>query len=264
VTLRLKLVVAISSLAAFATIVVGATTYRTTEEQLDAEVDRSLQQALASIEARIIQGVPSRYEELVPRSSPSRPRTFERIVLQVIDDDGTAVATSADDPLPVDAVDERIAVNARSAEVTRTVTIDGEPYRVLTSPIGNGFALQLARSTEEVERVLDSIRTRTLVSVLIVVAGGTVAGWLVAQRDAPPGAPDPDGGGGRAHRSPRRSHARGRSRRGGPPQWRHRRHARRPATLAGVPDPAGAGRRPRAAHPADEPAHQHLALAARR
>jgi two-component system sensor histidine kinase MprB len=182
VTLRLKLVVAISSLAAFATIVVGATTYRTTEEQLDAEVDRSLQQALASIEARIIQGVPSRYEELVPRSSPSRPRTFERIVLQVIDDDGTVVATSADDPLPVDAVDERIAVNARSAEVTRTVTIDGEPYRVLTSPIGNGFALQLARSTEEVERVLDSIRTRTLVSVLIVVAGGTVAGWLVAQR----------------------------------------------------------------------------------
>lgn len=181
-TLRLKLVIAISTLAAFATIAIGATTYRTTEDQLDAEVDRSLQQALASVEARVNEGVPSRFDEFVPRSSASRPRTFERIVLQIVESDGSVYATSADDPLPVDAIDERIASNAREPEVTRTVIIDGEPYRVLTSPAGPGFALQLARSTEEVERVLESIRTRTLISVLVVVAGGITAGWLVARR----------------------------------------------------------------------------------
>ncbi len=181
-TLRLKLVIAISGLAALATIAIGASTYRTTEAQLDAEVDRSLQQALASIEARIIQGVPSRYEELVPRSSPSRPRTFERILLQIVNDDGEVVATSAEAPLPVDEIDRRVASSVQAVEVTRTISIDGDPYRELTSPISDGFALQLVRSTEEVERVLDSIRLRTLTSVLVVVAGGVIAGWLVAQR----------------------------------------------------------------------------------
>ena len=181
-TLRLKLVIAISGLAAFATIAIGATTYRATEEALDAEVDRSLQQALASIEARVRDGAANPFVAIAPESSPSRPRTFERIVLQIIESDGTVYGTSADEPLPVDPVDERIASNPRAPEVTRTVTIDGEPYRVLTSPASPGYALQLARSTEEVERVLDSIRTRTLISVIVVVAGGMVAGLLVAQR----------------------------------------------------------------------------------
>lgn len=191
-TLRLKLVIAISGLAAFATVVIGATTYRATEEALDAEVDRSLQQALASIEARVREGVRRPFLEVVPESSEARPRTFERILLQLVSEDGDVVATSAETALPVDEVDQDVASSIESAEVTRTITIDGEPHRELVSPIavigpdlrpdGSGYALQLVRSTAEVERVLDSIRTRTLVLVLIVVAGGTIAGWLVAQR----------------------------------------------------------------------------------
>jgi two-component system, OmpR family, sensor histidine kinase MprB len=182
VTLRLKLVVAISSLAALATIAIGASTYRTTEDQLDAEVDRSLQQALASIETRVREGAPNPFVAVVPESSPSRPRTFERIILQIVSSDGEVVDTSAESPLPVDEVNQEVASDVRAPEVTRSVTIDGEAYRELTSPILPGYALQLVRSTDEVERVLDSIRTRTLISVIVVVAGGMLAGWLVAQR----------------------------------------------------------------------------------
>ncbi len=181
-TLRLKLAVALAALAALATVAIGASTYSTTASQLDAEVDRSLQQALAAIEARLSEGVRSSFSELVPRSSAARPRTFERILLQIVDANGSVVAFSSETPLPVDATDRAIAGDVTAAEVTRSITIDDEPYRVLTSPIGGGYALQLARSTEEVERVLGSIRARTVGWVLVVVAGGIVGGWLIARR----------------------------------------------------------------------------------
>ncbi|QGG96217.1 sensor histidine kinase [Actinomarinicola tropica] len=182
ITLRLKLVVALASLATLATVAIGATSYRTTMIQLDAEVDRSLRQALDSIESRVSSsGQRVTILDIVPANRPARPRSFDRILVQVVDADGSVRATSAETPLPVSAVDVAIASGSRE-ETTRSITIDGEPFRVLTSPVASGVAVQFARSTEEVNRVLTTIRNRTLVSVSLIVAMATIGGWLIANR----------------------------------------------------------------------------------
>lgn len=181
-TLRLKLVVALASLATLATIAIGATSYRTAADQLDAEVDRSLRQARDSVESRMGSGGRRvAILDMVPSPALSRPRSFDRILVQVIDTDGPVLATSADTPLPISTADRAIAAGT-TAESTRSVEVDGEPFRVLTTPFGNGIAVQFARSTEEISRVLTTIRNRTLVSVSLIVALATIGGWLIANR----------------------------------------------------------------------------------
>jgi two-component system sensor histidine kinase MprB len=63
----------------------------------------------------------------------------------------------------------------------RDVTIEGEPFRMLTVALPGG-ALQVARSSQETERALDVIRNRTLVSMGLVMLGAALLGWLVARQ----------------------------------------------------------------------------------
>ena len=176
-SLRVKLVVALAALATLATVAIGATTYRNASAQLHGEVDRSLQTALDTA----TRGRRVTIVELVPRANGNRPRSFDRILVQIVDGDGRVVRTTADPPLPVDAIDVAIA-RGLDEESIRDVELDDEPFRVLTSALDGGSAVQFARSTEEVHRVLATIRNRTLVSVGVIVALATLLGWLIARR----------------------------------------------------------------------------------
>ena len=64
----------------------------------------------------------------------------------------------------------------------RDVTIDGEAYRMLTVPVEGVGAVQIARSARETERALDVIRTRTWLSVALVIAAAAIAGWLIGRQ----------------------------------------------------------------------------------
>lgn len=106
-------------------------------------------------------------------------------VTQVIGSDGTVLAAVGGAPLlPVTPTDEEVA--AGEEPVLRDVEVDGEPYRMITAQVAPGQAVQVARSLEETDAVLGSMRTQLL---LIAGLGALVAGalaWWLARRTAQP------------------------------------------------------------------------------
>jgi two-component system sensor histidine kinase MprB len=186
VNLRAKLVLAVTSVAAVATVSVGAWSYRATGQRLRAEVDRSLDDAANDLLAANVprgngpKGPPRR----IDNADLDRPRQFQQILVQRIDGRGAVVSGPTDLRFAVDQRDKNLAAaRASSTEARRTVTVDGERFRVLTVPLGNSLgAVQLARSLAETDRLLASLRDRTILAVaLVMIVAGALA-WLVARR----------------------------------------------------------------------------------
>ncbi len=193
-SLRAKLVAALVLLATAATVSIGVFSYSATADRLDAEVDRSLEVAIAEAQTRIVDnrafpGIPRGLRNgpantdvtALPNGGPRTP-VFELVLVQILDASG-AVSTAPESlTLPVDNADRVMSVSHdRSLRETRDVTVNGEPYRMITAPIGTGTgAVQVARSLTENERLLDSLRNRTLVAVVLVIALAALLGWLVA------------------------------------------------------------------------------------
>jgi two-component system sensor histidine kinase MprB len=168
-TLRVKLIVALASIAAVATVLVGATSYLTTRSQLNDAVDESLRQAA------VIVG---------PLRGGDRPvradRLLDGIVVQRLDSSGDISSSPDSGALPVTDVDVALAAGPTrpGVGVFRTVEVDGRPYRMLTVSTIDG-AVQVARSTAETAETLRGIRTRTTVLVALVVLAASLAGWVI-------------------------------------------------------------------------------------
>ena len=112
-----------------------------------------------------------------------RFRSFTQILWQVIGADGTVLQAPSSGELPVDADDLRIASGtSRRSNLRHDVTIDGEPYRMLTVAVTDGGAVQFARSLEETERVLIRIRNQTLAIVVGLSALAAIVGIVIAQQ----------------------------------------------------------------------------------
>ncbi len=179
-SLRVKLVVALVLLSLTATITVGVWSYFGTRSRLDAELNRSLDDGRIEIAERY----DSDPVDLGLGDDLGRypPRSFEQIVVQVLHPDGThGFRTGA---LPVDATDRRLAQAATPASwVRRDRKVGNERYRVDTIPIGNGRgAFEIGRSLAETDRLLDSLRTRLLLSIVLVAVTAAAFGWLIARQ----------------------------------------------------------------------------------
>jgi len=84
--------------------------------------------------------------------------------------------------------DETVLAVARgeSGARLRTIELEGVRLRVLTAPVGERFAVQVARPLDEVDAVIAALRVRT---ALLTLAGALLAGavaWLVAGRTIRP------------------------------------------------------------------------------
>ncbi|HST39461.1 MAG TPA: HAMP domain-containing sensor histidine kinase [Conexibacter sp.] len=82
--------------------------------------------------------------------------------------------------LPVDAATREVAGGVRAAFLS-DARVDGTPVRILTTPLADGFAAQVARPLTDVDRTLDR-----LALVLLLVSAGGIAlaaalGRLVAR-----------------------------------------------------------------------------------
>ena len=178
-TLRIKLSIAMVALAAGATALVGFTTYASTGHELRERVDRSLEDAAARFAG------PSDDDRDEPRrpgldpyhagdgDGDEYPRSFTQILVQTIDVSGGVVRAAEGGALPVGAADLSIAAGpAGMQSPCRDLDVDGEDFRVVTVSLAGGGAVQLARSPDETNDILDSILDRTL---LIVVAMSLIA-----------------------------------------------------------------------------------------
>jgi two-component system sensor histidine kinase MprB len=179
-SLRLKFTIAMVTLAAAATIAVGLVGYAATSKELRDQVDASLVDAAR----RLASGLPP-----VDRGGPSGGgdrddyRDVTQILVQVIDDDGDVVRAPAIGPLPVSDGDLRVAAGeSRRGSFRHDVVIEGDDFRMLTVAITSGGAVQFARSLEETQEALGTIRNQTLLIVLSMSALAAIVGIVIAQQ----------------------------------------------------------------------------------
>src|SRR6476620_9432517 len=136
-SLRLKIVLALMLLAAVTTTAVGAWSYISTRDELEQAVDRSLETAANT-------GYPEQARQ-ASRGPGGRPKSFDQILVQAIDDRGQIIGQLQWQMIGVTDADVQVAVNG-FGDARHNVTIDGEAYRVYTVPSTAGGAIQLARS----------------------------------------------------------------------------------------------------------------------
>jgi two-component system sensor histidine kinase MprB len=103
-------------------------------------------------------------------------------ITQIVDANGKVISSITGQPsLPVDANDRALA--QRGGELTfRNVRIGDDTYRLLTAPLPNHGAVQVARSIQADDSVLATLDSRLL---LIALAGTLIAAslaWLIARR----------------------------------------------------------------------------------
>jgi two-component system sensor histidine kinase MprB len=169
-SLRLKLVMALGLLGMATTLAIGALSYRSTTVTLRDSIDESLKDAARRLPLLEF----PRGERRLPRLD----RSFERVLLQRLDTSGTIIARPRSGDLPVDDIDRAVAAGDRR-QAQRDITLDQEPFRLLTISTSEGAA-QLARSQREVEEISARIRRQTATAAVLVGASACLLGWLLA------------------------------------------------------------------------------------
>ena len=189
-SLRTKLVAALTLLAVVATACVGLLSYQATADRLRVEVDRSLDDTVEGLIATLDReahdgfGRPGRGARDVFPDIGSAGRGYDLVSVQILDETGTPVVASGAVRLPVDDADRARATGGATSpgdDLRRDIVIGETPYRLLTeSRTDGGGAVQVARSLAENQRLLDSLRNRMIVVVLLVAAAAAAIGWLFA------------------------------------------------------------------------------------
>ena len=101
--------------------------------------------------------------------------------VQIVGRRGAVIRAGGGRPrLPVDGRARKLARHGGDAYFTET-TVDGRELRVLTSPLGDGRAVQVARSLTEVNAVLSQLRLVIAGLLALAVALALVLGRLVAR-----------------------------------------------------------------------------------
>jgi two-component system sensor histidine kinase MprB len=183
---------AVAVAVALAALVAYTATARTLRDQVDDDLRRQTEQVLRD---------PQRALAATPdgaRFGPDGDRSFGGRVggdrgdpgafAQVVSSAGRVVGFPRDgDPLPVADVAVRAAAGGEGGRSAfGDLTADGVPYRVLAVRIESGYALQVARSVEEVDAGLDDLRGQLLLIVLGGVVVAAVAGAIVGARGVRP------------------------------------------------------------------------------
>ena len=186
-SLRLKIVLALTLLACGATAAIGFVSYKSTQHELEETVDKSLDAAARNLQGHAdlsdpdgdgdgtgtLPGRPGRQD---------RPRSFEQVLYQVIDSSGRVLLNGQSYELPVSERDTAVAASTDpNARARYDVEIDGEPYRMLTVK-GEYGTVQLARSLAESQKSAERILGSTLLSVAVVALLSALLGWLIARQ----------------------------------------------------------------------------------
>jgi two-component system sensor histidine kinase MprB len=180
-SLRTRLTLIVAAIVALALAGGASAAWLATSNQLHGQVDNFLLDRVAAY----------------VRSDPGNPQLGGRdhggglvdfdAITKVLDPTGNVfAAVPGQPPLPVDAADRALAADRSGQTRLRDVTVDGQHYRLLTTSLTGGGAIQLARSLAETDDILHALRDRLLLAAL---AGSAVAGlvaWEVARRMARP------------------------------------------------------------------------------
>ena len=177
---RARLTLAAAAAVAVAVVGASAATYALVRNELRGQVDATLRSRAADLPARLdVIGDPGGGQFL-----GLRPERFGgvNVFTQLVRRDGEAITPpGATGQLPVSAR-ARSAANGRVGEpFFEDAHVEDTHVRVLTIPLGQGYAVQVARSLEEVDRVLASISRWLVALALVGIALAAGLGLLVAR-----------------------------------------------------------------------------------
>lgn len=188
-TLRLRLVLAITVLVALATGTVATWGYQVTSRELRNEVADSLTAAASELQTAAeraltlasLTGGETSGPHAVAAVFPERfSPQFTAVLVQVLDLTGAPVLSPEGRPLPVSDADRKLAGSFTSTVGPIIETeVAGEPYLTLTVAMPDGGAVQLARSMAEGQRVLAVTRDTALGTVLVAFAFSILLAWIL-------------------------------------------------------------------------------------
>jgi len=179
VSFRARLTIAAAAAVAVAVVAASAVTYVLVRSELRSQVDETLQSRAATLPRLQILGEPDGEQFLgIP------PERFGGVAVftQLVRSDGTAITpprTTAE--LPVSDRARRAAGGEVEQPFYEDAHAQGTHVRVLTLPLEGGYALQVARSLEEVDRVLDRTSRYLIAVALAGVALAAALGLAVAR-----------------------------------------------------------------------------------
>jgi len=195
VTLRVRIVAVVSVVVAAVVLVVGVSLHRSTESSLVGEIDADLLDRANAVRPDRTPGSEvdfdrlERFEVFAPQFRGGRTDPFGRAVgfdafARVLDETG-AVRVVLDDEFDA-STDSALLEQARTSPVFTNGTSEGGDVRVVTVALPNLGFVQFARPLDEVDAVLDSLRTRTAVIGLSAILGAGVVAWFLAGRTVRP------------------------------------------------------------------------------
>jgi two-component system sensor histidine kinase MprB len=188
-SLRTRLALALGLVALVVAVSMALVGYHLTSDRLTHEVDASL----SATGDKIVSDRDGRTAAMLcgqffgPGPNDEGLPVLPGVLVRCIDPTGTVAAGTAPTSLPVTALDLAVAEGSSSGVPLHTVTAPGYgPYRAVTVPIATGGAVQVVRSLEENEKILDSLRSQYAALAAAVTAAAALLGWLIARRTTKP------------------------------------------------------------------------------
>lgn len=172
-SLRWKVALAMAAIATLATVAFGVASYRTTRDRLYAEVDRSLIELDGAVGGR-------RPGRDLDHDDPLDRGPLAGFAAQLISPNGVVLQSTFPQTLPVTEAELALTGNPR-ASTFRTVDTSAGEYRVRSVGLPRGV-VQVGRPLDETNRVLRSLRARSLMLALLVAAAAAGAGLWIAGR----------------------------------------------------------------------------------
>jgi two-component system, OmpR family, sensor histidine kinase MprB len=182
---RVRLTIVAAAAVAFAVVLASVVVYAVVRDQLVNELDDSLRDRAAAISRRGLEARPD-FRGGFFVNIPGPPLGGAGGYLQAVEDDGTTFREDRDTP--------EIPVSDRVLDVARgdgdaffyDTNVDGTHLRVLTFPGRPGYAIQVARSLNEVDDSLARIKTLLIVIALAGIAVAGALGLLVSRAAVAP------------------------------------------------------------------------------
>ena len=181
-SLRWKLMLLLVVIVGGVTTSVGIISYQSTEDRMMTEIDNSLGTATNVLLNRRDSDRPGRENNAGNSGGliviPDRPLGIEQYVVQLTDRNGNILAATTGISLPP----MQLSIDNQGIErpVIATLTgADGIQYRVRAEGFSVGI-VQLGRDLSEVENVLTDLRSRTVLTGVIVALLSAILGWVIA------------------------------------------------------------------------------------
>lgn len=186
-TLRARVALSAGLATAAVAVVFAIAGVLVTRSELRHELDRELVREVSAAAPRARRAV--LFEDGVVPVDETDRRQSERSS-RILDENGNILAESTNRNVEITDGDKAVAAGRSAVELRNATGRDGESYRVVTAGLGDvggrQLAVQIARSTDEIER---SISRLTVIFGICGLAGSMLAvaaAWLVAHTAVAP------------------------------------------------------------------------------